>query len=510
MIEAMVARIGESNERVAEEYTRSFAVTRQLELERQTRYGKMVGSSAFMHELRKRIADWARRDEIVCIIGEKGVGKFHAACEIHHQSSGAGHPLLSIDGASFNQEEWLLKARAAQGGTLILEQADLLPADLLHRLIQSRHGMRLILTARSMPPVAKVHRLDLLPLRERAEDIPELVAFFLSEAGVLHPSEAISQEAMNMICAFPYLGGNIQELKRVVEDALVLSRGSIIRIAHLRFGSMRKPGTRPKIGLALGSGSARGAAHVGVLKVLEEEKIPIDLIAGTSVGAFIGALYAGGQPISAFERVLPTVRWRQLVQAAIPPKAIVNNSPMARFVEKYIGPVDFEDLAIPFAAMASDAVSGEAYILNKGRVSHAICASTAIPGIMKPVSYQNRMLVDGAVVHPVPVALAKSMGADIVIAVDLSSPVYTRKAPKHFISSILHTIEIMSEKIVQEELQLADVVLQPKLESQLSFKASPVYIREGEKAARPAVALIRKKVDTLMVHEQGISAPIVE
>src|SRR5690606_27872886 len=124
------------------------------------------------------------------------------------------------------------------------------------------------------------------------------------------------------------------------------------------------------------SGSSRGAAHVGVLKTLEQENIPVDIIAGTSVGAFIGALYAGGQPISAFESVLPTVKWRQLVQFTMPPKALVSNKPMARFVEKYIGPVHFHELNIPFAAVASDARSGEAYILNKGKVSHAICAST--------------------------------------------------------------------------------------------------------------------------------------
>jgi len=509
MIEAMVARISESNERVAEEYTRSFAVTRQLELERHAHYGRLAGSSSFMNELRERIAELASRDDRVCITGESGVGKFHIACDIHNHSSRARNPILSMDAASFNQEDWTLKARAAQGGTLILEQADMLSEDVLHRLMQSRHEFRLIMTARHMPSV-NVQQLELLPLRDRTEDIPELVAYFLKESGVFDPSEAISQEAMNMICAFPYLAGNIQELKRVVEDALVLSRGSVIRISHLRFGSMRKPGTRPRIGLALGSGSARGAAHVGVLKVLEEAKIPIDIIAGTSVGAFIGALYAGGQPISAFEQVLPTVRWSQLLQASVPPKAIVNNAPMARFVEKYIGQVDFEDLPIPFAAMSSDAVTGEACILNEGRVSHAICASTAIPGIMKPVKHQQRLLVDGAVVHPVPVALARSMGADIVIAVDLSSPANSRKPPKHFISSILHTIDIMSEKIVQEELQLADIVLQPQLESQLDFKASLSYIQEGEKVARKAVPSLHKKIQSFTVHEQGKPAVVVE
>src|SRR5690606_27423367 len=106
---------------------------------------------------------------------------------------------------------------------------------------------------------------------------------------------------------------NIGELKTIVQEAYVVSEGRLILKRHLRFGRSRESGARPKIGLALGSGAARGAAHVGVIKVLEQEGIPIDIIAGTSVGAFIGALYAGGQPVSAFEQVLPTVRWRQLV-----------------------------------------------------------------------------------------------------------------------------------------------------------------------------------------------------
>src|SRR5690606_10047791 len=148
--------------------------------------------------------------------------------------------------------------------------------------------------------------VKITPLRERKEDIPELVYAFLTEAKVSEPQDAISSEAMNMIAAYPYLAGNVYELKRVVQDALVISGGKPILIKHLRFGSMREPGTRPKIGLALGSGSSRGAAHVGVMKVLEQENIPIDIIAGTSVGAFIGALYVGGQPIANFEKVLPT------------------------------------------------------------------------------------------------------------------------------------------------------------------------------------------------------------
>jgi len=492
MVEAMVKRIQESNDRVAEEFTRSLAVMRELELERKARYGPLVGNSLFMQYLRRDIKECAQGEQAVCIVGEKGVGKSHVAYEIHRLSRRAEFPIVSIEGTNFSQEEWDTKLRAAQGGTIVLEYADTLPFDVLHRLLQYSENTRVIMTACEKPELV-VQELTIIPLRERKEDIPELVYAFLLSVGCKDPQEIISQDAMNMITVYPYLDNNIHELKTIVQDAYIVSEGRVILKRHLRFGRSREPGTRPKIGLALGSGAARGAAHVGVIKLLEQEGIPIDIIAGTSVGAFIGALYAGGQPVSAFEKVLPTVRWRQLVNFTMPPKALVSNHPMARFVEKYIGPVNFEDLSIPFAAVAADAVSGEAQIFNKGRVSHAICASTAIPGFIKPYHYQDRYLLDGAVVHPVPVALTKSMGADIVIAVDLSTPVLGE--PKNFVATILNTIEIMSQKMIAEEVQMADVVLRPNVTANsVSFKLSTQNIEMGEQAAREAIALIKSKI----------------
>src|SRR5690606_20676011 len=179
---------------------------------------------------------------------------------------------------------------AAKGGTVILNDADLLPADLLRRLIHETAGTRLVMTAQQLPDV-QTEVIEMPPLRERTEDIPELVADILSREGVAAPHEVVAQDAMRMLTMYPYMKQNVEELEQVVQRALVLSGGNTIRVSHLRFGGPREPGARPKIGLALGSGSARGAAHVGVLKVLEEESIPIDMIAGTSVGAFIGALY---------------------------------------------------------------------------------------------------------------------------------------------------------------------------------------------------------------------------
>ncbi|MBD2866464.1 patatin-like phospholipase family protein [Paenibacillus oceani] len=498
MIEAMIQRVTNTNHRVLEEYTRSSVVLRQLQEERQSHYGPLVGDGRFMRQLRKKITELSQKNEPLCIIGDRGVGKSHAAWEIHAQSGRSEHPFFVVEGKSFGTEEWEMKVRAAKGGTIVLEQADSLPSDLVRRLVHAPDETRFILTA-GRRLHADVEHLEIPPLRERQEDLPALVYSFIAEAGFQNPESLISQEAMNRLSDFPFLGGNIQELKRVVHDAMVRSSGKEIRNSHLRFGSVREPGARPKIGLALGSGSVRGAAHVGVIKVLEQAGIPIDLIAGTSVGAFIGALYAGGQPVSAFEKVLPTVRWGQLVLPTLPLNGIVDNSPMVRFVEKYIGPVDFKDLSIPFAAVASDAVNGEACILNQGKVSRAICASTAIPGVMRPVKYGDKLLLDGAVAHPVPVALAKSMGADIVIAVDVSTPDDMKKEPKNFVATILNTMDIMSKRMIQDELQLADVVLSPRLKNnQITFKASASYIQAGEYVTRESLEAIKQKMETFV------------
>ncbi|MBD2843631.1 patatin-like phospholipase family protein [Paenibacillus sp. IB182496] len=501
MIEAMIARIGRSNERIAQEHARGALVLRQLERERAASFGPLVGSGPFMGQLRHRISRLTDSDYPLCLVGDPGVGKLHLAYAIHRGSARREQPLLRIDGAHFAHAEWKLQLRAGAGeGMLVLEHADHLPPELLHELLDEwsceRGRPALVMTACRRPATERrIACIELTPLRERVEDIPELAAEFLAQAGAVRPEEAIAEPAMRMLAMYPYMKGNIQELKEVVQQALVRSEGRAIQARHIKFGGRRAPGARPTIGLALGSGSVRGAAHIGVLKVLEREGIPVDIVAGTSVGAFLGALYVGGQPISAFERVLPTVRWNQLLRPALPPKAFFDNRPMARFVEKYIGPVQFDELPIPFAAVASDATTGEPYILNEGSVSHAICASTAIPGIMKPVHYRGRLLLDGAVVHPVPVALAKSLGADIVIAVDVSLPSFVKRRPAHFVSSILNTIDIMSEKIVSEELQLADVVLRPQLDTnQMTFKASTLLIQKGELAACEAVAAIRNKM----------------
>lgn len=176
-----------------------------------------------------------------------------------------------------------------------------------------------------------------------------------------------------------------------------------------------------RVGLALGSGGARGAAHVGVLKVLEREGIKVSAIAGTSIGAMVGGAYAAGIPLSRIEEEWLTTSRRKLLRSFLPtfPRTgLSSGAGLRRYLREILGDVRIEELPIPFAAVATDLDTGEAVVLRSGPLVEAIRASTAIPGVFQPVRWEGRLLVDGGMVEPLPVRVCRELGADIVIAVD--------------------------------------------------------------------------------------------
>ncbi|MGB9860759.1 MAG: patatin-like phospholipase family protein [Candidatus Bipolaricaulaceae bacterium] len=182
-----------------------------------------------------------------------------------------------------------------------------------------------------------------------------------------------------------------------------------------------------KVGLALGSGGARGAAHVGVLKVLEREGIKVSAIAGSSIGAMVGGAYAAGIPLSRIEEEWLTTSRTKLLRSFLPtfPRAgLSSGAGLRRYLREILGDVRIEGLPIPFAAVATDLDTGEAVVLRRGSLVEAIRASTAIPGIFQPVRWEGRLLVDGGMVEPLPVQICRELGADLIIAVD------TNPAPK--------------------------------------------------------------------------------
>jgi NTE family protein len=194
-------------------------------------------------------------------------------------------------------------------------------------------------------------------------------------------------------------------------------------------------GKAPKIGLALSGGAARGLAHIGVLKALEEESIPIDMIAGASAGAVIGAGYAKERKANVLEEIALGVDWKKLARLVdlnliLLWKGFVQGQKVTSFLSSVIGDVKFKDLEIPFAVVAADVESMEEVIINEGSVIEAVRASISMPVIFTPVKWGDRFLIDGGVINPMPVNVVRNMGAEVVIAVNVLAVAQQREQSK--------------------------------------------------------------------------------
>lgn len=188
---------------------------------------------------------------------------------------------------------------------------------------------------------------------------------------------------------------------------------------------------RKKIGLALGGGSVRGAAHLGVLEVLEREGIWPDYVAGVSAGSVVGAVYCAGLDLDEIKRLALGLHWKKLGRVTRPRLGFLDGRRLEEYLEEVIGPLQFEELEIPFAAVAVDIVRGEVVVLKEGPVAPSVQASCAIPGIFTPVERGDQILVDGGVLNNLPVSVARDMGANYVIAVDLLPPTIWGARPRN-------------------------------------------------------------------------------
>lgn len=502
MMDQLLGRITKSNALVYEENYRNKVLVSSINT--RERHAEILGESEGMRRLREEVKALSIGNEPLLISGERGVGKEFIAERIHFSGWGQDYPILTVNALEFDWDMWRGKQFAAKGGTLVLTNCEQLPLQLLQNILQqSSQECRLVFIATTdsttTPPELHMRKLRVPPLRERIEDIPHLVRECLRRKGNTNGDGAISKAALRHMMLYPFLDGNVTELFELIDKATILSQGATIQPEHLKFGTRRKPGSRPKIGLALGAGAVRGTAHVGVLKVLEKEGIPIDYIAGSSVGALVGALYAAGVSVEDMERFLPGVSWRQLVMPRWPKTGFLDNMPIAKWIKKYIGDTTVEQLSIPYAAVATDGVSGLPVIMNSGPVGPIVCASTAIPLIMKPVNYNDKMLWDGSIVHRVPVTLARSMGADIVIAIDVCLPTFTIGPLTNLLDSFMYSLDIMQERLAQDELELADVVIKPTVNaSGFSFKNAPLFFKQGEKSTQEAIPAIRHSMAEVM------------
>lgn len=263
------------------------------------------------------------------------------------------------------------------------------------------------------------------------------------------------------------------------------------------------PAERPQVGLALGAGVVRGMAHIGVIRSLRKNGIPVDLIAGTSAGAMVGACLAAGLPVDSIEEFARGLRWSRVATPVIPPgRAFFSNEKLAVLMEKILGGKTFGDLEIPLAVVAADASTGEEVVIREGRVSDAVRASAAIPAVFEPVSLFGRTLIDGGTVNMVPASVCRAMGADIVIAVSVSDFSFHSGPPRNIIMAILRYTDMMLKKqVAQSKNQWADVVIsieRPDL-SGYNFREARQFIREGQRAADGVMPRIKSLIAAVQV-----------
>ncbi len=268
---------------------------------------------------------------------------------------------------------------------------------------------------------------------------------------------------------------------------------------------------RKKVGLALSSGAARGVAHVGVLAVLERKGIPIDMIAGTSIGAIVGAFYAAGKDISQIKKAVMSLSRRQMMSLAdftIPTRGFIKGKKITGWLKSVIGDMDFEDLKIPFACVATDINTCREVVIQQGSVVEALRASVSMPVIFTPAKWQGQYLVDGALMDPVPVRVVKEMGADLVIAVnvvpyigdqiqradaeDLGKP----KEPNIF-SVLIRMMYIMGYQAALSGLREADITIAPSVGHIRpdNFHRARELILQGERAAQRAIPEINRQLE---------------
>lgn len=254
----------------------------------------------------------------------------------------------------------------------------------------------------------------------------------------------------------------------------------------------------PKVGLALGGGFARGLAHVGVIKVLEEEHIPIDLIAGTSVGSVIGAGYASGVSARELCEIAGLVRFKDFSRWSISRFGLFSNDKMATFLNRVLRCSTFEELRIPLAVAATDILTGEPAVFTSGNLIDPVRASCAYPGMFQPVKINGRLLVDGLLAHAVPAAPLREMGAERIISVHLSADWLKPNGPRHVFDIIGQCFSIAQDKMAGPWRMASDVVVEPEIGafSYDDFARAADLIRAGEKAARAVLPKIREWLPT--------------
>ena len=252
---------------------------------------------------------------------------------------------------------------------------------------------------------------------------------------------------------------------------------------------------KPRVALALGGGAARGFAHIGVIKALETSGIGVDVVVGTSAGSVVGALYAAGHGPFELQKLAIQLDEASVTDWSLFDRGLIKGEALERFINTNVGGRPIEGLRRRFAAVATDLQSGEPIVFQRGNTGTAVRASSSIPGVFTPVTIGGREYVDGGLVAPIPVRAARGLGADVVVAVDISSrPSGKTKAGN--LDLLLDTIAIMGGALGKTELAAADVVIRPELRGlpATNFQQRHEAILEGERAGFAASARVRDAI----------------
>jgi NTE family protein len=253
---------------------------------------------------------------------------------------------------------------------------------------------------------------------------------------------------------------------------------------------------KPKIALVLGAGSARGLAHIGIIQVLLENKIPFDLIVGSSMGAMVGAIYACGANIYMLDKMVENINTRMFFDIGVPRMGFIPGKRISDFLDLVTKKRNFNELDLPLAVVATDLISGESVVIEEGLVAAAVRASISLPGIFTPIIKGDMVLVDGAVSDRLPIKVARDRGADLVIAVDVTFGAGKKTEINNTMDVIMTSIDIMSKIHFDSVIPDADILIQPAVGpiNPRDFNKSREVVDLGRKAAEDKVEEIIFKI----------------
>lgn len=261
---------------------------------------------------------------------------------------------------------------------------------------------------------------------------------------------------------------------------------------------IKPPPAPAKIALVLGAGASKGFAHIGVLKMLEANKIPIHMVVGTSAGSFVGSIYAYGYSAYEIQKLSFSIEKGDIIDLAIPDNGFIRGEKLESYINRILNNTPLEKLKVPFYVIATDIQTGSEMVFGTGNSGTAVRASCSVPGIFRPVNISGRLYVDGGVVSPVAVDAARRLGADVVIAVDISSDIGA-VTPQGTMETILQSISVMYAKLAETQLAKADIVIRPKVGyiGSADFTKRHEAVLEGEKAAIEVLPQIQELVNKL-------------